>query len=156
MASQKVVFKAIAMSRDLEVRLKNRIANIVIHSDVDSDRFPTLKCSIGAKSCFIRISTDHARSDADGHVDALGLDQRVYTPHKTEILKEEAATPPAPATNDMLAQVLAEVAKNGTKVVVKGGTAVEDAATFAAAAILATTDEAVIRSDAINPLTKQM
>lgn len=154
--AQKVVFKAVAMSRDLAVRLKNRIAGLVVAEGLDADRFPTLKCSIGAKSCFVRIRTDYERSEEDGKVDALGLGQRVYTPHVTELLREASATPPAAATLAMLAQVLAEVSKNGTKVMVMEGTGVEDAANFAAADALATATVAVIKSDDVNPLTQQM
>jgi hypothetical protein len=153
--AQKVVFKAVAMSRDLAVRLQNRIAGLVIHSDVDADRFPTLMLSIGAKSCFVRIRTDYQRSEEDGHVDALGLGQRVYTPHVTEVIREAQATNSA-TTVDMLAQVIAEVSKNGTKVLVEEAVGVENAANFAAAVALTPAVVATIKSDDINPLTEQM
>jgi hypothetical protein len=152
----KVVFKAVAMSRDLAVRLTNRIKGLAVHQDVDADRFPTMKLSIGAKSCFVRIRTDYQESESEGQVDALGLGQRVYTPHVTEVIREAAATPPAAATLDMLAQVLAEVGKNGTKVLVEEATGVEDAADFAAAVALTPVVVSTIRSDDINPLTEQM
>lgn len=155
MAAQKQVFKAQAMARDLEVRLKNRIAGITTTAGLDPDRFPTLEVSVGAKSVWIRIRTDGDRSAADGHVDGLGMDQRVYSPHLTEMLREAAATPPAAATNNMIAQVLAELGKNGTKLVVREGTGVEDTTTWATADAAATTTTSTIRSDDINPLTAQ-
>ena len=156
MASQRVPFKAQAMARDLAVRLQNRISGATITQGLDSDRFPTLQVSIGSKSAFVRIRTDYQRTDEDGHVDALGLQQRVYTPHVTELIREAAATPPDASTVDMQAQLLAEVGKNGTKVLVSEATGVEDAANFAAALALTPTLVSTIRSDDINPLTAQV
>lgn len=152
----KVPFKAQAMARDLAVRLKNRVAGLEIQEDLDADRFPTLQCKIGAKSVWVRISTDYERSEDDGHVDALGLAQRVYTPHKTEIFQEEAITPPDATTLELRAQILAECGKNGTKIYVKEGPGVEDDTTFGAAFTAADTTVAEIRSDDIHGLTKQM
>lgn len=152
----KVPFKSQAIARDLAVRLKNRVAGIAIEEGLDADRFPTLKCSIGAKSLFIRLSTDYERSEEDGHVDGLGLAQRVYSPHKCELLQEAAATPADATTLEMRAQALAECSKLGMKLVVREGTAVEDAATYAAADAAAGTKVAEIKSDDIHPLTQQM
>jgi hypothetical protein len=153
--AQKVIFKAQAMARDLEVRLKNRIASLVTVADVDADNFPTIQCKIGAKSAFIRIRTDYARSEEAGNVDALGLGQRVYTPHVTEFIREAQATNSATTIN-MLAQALAEVCKNGTKVLVEEAVGVEDAANFAAAVALTPAVVATVKSDDINPLTSQI
>ena len=153
--SNKVVFKAQALARDLEVRLQNRIKGVSTQMDLDANRFPTIKCTVSAKSCFLRIKTDFERSEESGKVDALGLNQRVYAPHMTEFLREDTATQDA-ASLEMLAQVLAEIAKNGTKIVIMEGPAVENAATFAAAAALATDVVAEIRSDDIHPLTAQV
>lgn len=155
MAAQPQVFKAQAMARDLEVRLKNRIAGITTEAGLDSNRFPTLKVAVGAKAVWIRISTDSARTTADGSVDGLGLAQRVYSPHVTEMLREAAATPPDASTNDMVTQVLAELSKNGTKLLVREGTGVEDDTTWAAADAAASTTASTVRSDDINPLTSQ-
>lgn len=149
----KVVFKAIAMSRDLAVRLQNRIKGLVVVQDFDTDHFPTLQLSVGAFSCFVRIRTDYQESEAEGMVDALGLGQRVYTPHLTEFIRDTVADP---STYDMLNQVLAEVSKNGTKVLVEAAAGVEAAANFAAALALAPAVVSTIRSDDINPLTEQM
>ena len=153
----KVPFKSQAISRDLAVRLKNRIAGIEILEDLDSDRFPTLKCTVAAKSVFVKISTDFERSEEDGHVDALGLPQTVYAPHKTELLQEDAATADA-GSLELRTKVLAEISKLGTKVLVTEGPLVQDAADYAAAeAIVAAIDPiAEIRSNDINPLTQQM
>jgi len=154
--SNKVPFKSQAISRDLAVRIKNLAAGVAIEESVDADRFPTLKCSVGAKSVFVRISTDHERSEDDGSVDALGLAQRVYAPHKCELLQEEAATPPDASTLAMRAVVLAECAKLGMKLVIREGAGVEDAADWAAADVAADALPIVIRSSDIHPLTQQM
>jgi len=154
--AQKVPFKAQAMARDLAVRLQNRISGLTITQGLDSDSFPTLQLTVSSKSMWIRIRTDYQESEGEGKVDALGLGQRVYTPHLTEVLEEAAATPPTAATLNMRAQALAEVSKNGTKVLVQEGTGVETAANYAAALALATTVVATIRSDDINPLTAQV
>jgi hypothetical protein len=145
------------MARDLAVRLQNRIGSpMVITQGLDSDSFPTLQLTISGDSVWIRIRTDYMESEAEGKVDALGLGQRVYTPHVTELLQEAAATPPAAGTLNMRAQALAEVSKNGTQVLVMEGTGVQTAANYAAALALATTTVATIRSDDINPLTAQV
>lgn len=151
----KVPFKSQAIARDLAVRLKNRIADVEVAEDLDADRFPTLKCVVALKAVFVRLSTDYERSEEDGSVDALGLAQRVYAPHKCEILQEDAATADAASLNLRL-QVAAECAKLGMKVIVREGPAVEDAATYAAADVLAADVVAEIRSDDIHPLTQQM
>lgn len=151
----KVPFKSQAIARDLAVRLKNRVAGIAVEEGLDADRFPTLKCSIGAKSAFIRLSTDFERSEEDGHVDGLGLAQRVYSPHKAELLQEAAASADA-TTLDLRAQALAECSKLGMKLIVREGTGVEDDTTFADADAAASSTVATIKSDDIHPLTSQM
>jgi hypothetical protein len=156
MSSTAVIFKASAMARDLANRLQLRVAGMTIKQDVDANRWPTLQCTVGGKSEWIRIRTAQDESDAEGMVDALGLPQRVYSPHLTEVMEEAAATPPTAGTNDMRRQVLAEVGKNGTEIHVLEGTGVETAASFAAAAALATTLVSTIRSDTTNPLTSQV
>ena len=153
----KVPFKSQAISRDLAVRLKNRIAGLEITEDLDSDRFPTLKCTVAAESVFIRISTDFERSEDDGHVDALGLAQTVYAPHKAELLQEEESTTPLTATYlELQAKALFELSKLGTKLIIKSGAGVKDDTNFADAETAATTIVAEIRSNDINPLTQQM
>lgn len=152
----KVPFKSQAMSRDLAVRLKNRIADLEILEDLDSDRFPTLKCTVASESVFIRISTDFERSEEDGHVDALGLAQTVYAPHKAELLQEDAATAPSATYIELQSKALFELSKLGTKLLIKSGTGVKDDTSFADAEAAATTTVAEIRSNDINPLTQQM
>lgn len=153
--AQKIVFKAIALSRDLAVKLENSIKGSSIVKDSDSDRFPTLQITVNNKSCFVKISTDFDRSEEDGHVDALGMGQRVYAPHKIEFIRENSATADA-SSLDMLNKVLAEISKLGTRVLVSEGASVEDAADFAAALALSPVVVSEIKSDVINPLTKQM
>lgn len=165
MASQKIPFKALALSRDLVVRLKNR-GMTVTSEDVDTSGFPVVKLA-GAtgKAIWLHITTDFADSEAAGKVDALGLEQRVYTPHVVEILKEAQGaagdTVLAAGYIDALAKLMAEVGKLGTAVKVYdnlGGAddSVATAATFAAAVAAATHLAADYRSDDIHPLTAQM
>jgi hypothetical protein len=141
--SNKVPFKAQAMMRDLAVRLKNRTKDLSAAEE-----------SVGGKYAFIRISTDYERSDESGKVDGLGLTQRVYSPHKCELVQEDAATADA-ATLNLRAQIMAEVSKLGTKVCVLEGPAVQDETDFASAFALAV-KVAEIKSDDIHPLTQQM
>lgn len=153
--SNKVPFKAQAMMRDLAVRLKNRTKDLsAAEESVDADRFPTLALAVGGKYAFIRISTDYERSDESGKVDGLGLPQRVYSPHKCELVQEDAATADA-LTLNLRAQIMAEVVKLGTKVCVLEGPAVQDETDFASAFSLAA-KVAEIKSDDIHPLTQQM
>jgi len=162
--STKVPFKAQAMARDLAVRLKNRIAGVTIQEDLDSERFPTFRCYVTAgQSAFVRISTDFERSDEDGHVDSLGLAQRVYTPHKTELLKgdETDTTAIVSATEEaayraMVIQLTAELSKNGTKFIIREGSGVLADTNWADADTAASTTVAEVRSDDIHGLTKQM
>ncbi len=127
---------------------------------MDADRFPTLKCydETAQHAVFVRISTDYERSEEDGHVDGLGLAQRVYAPHKTEILQENDgdATAPTTAYRSLAAQILAECSKNGTKIVGRAGEGVQAASDYAAADTAADEKLYEIRSDDIHPLTSQM
>lgn len=202
-----VPFKAVAIMRDLEVRLKNRISGLVLAPDLDANRFPIVKMTSAAgDDIWMRFRTDYERSEADGHVDGLGMAQRVYSPHVAELWIEDASAPATsydaatvayavgdlvsldgityiciqingtgsavkdPATeaaywtayaapsvgySAFVAQVVAEVAKVGTKVVLKSAEGVNAAANWAAVLALSATDT-VIRSDDINPLTSQI
>lgn len=151
-----VPFKAVAIMRDLEVRLKNRISGLSVASDLDSNRFPLAKLMVSTDAVWIRFRTDYERSEADGHVDGLGMAQRVYSPHVAEIWFDDASGTAVPTANypAFVAQVVAEVSKVGTKVILKTGP-VMDETTFAAVAAVVTVDS-VIKSDDIHPLTSQI
>jgi len=87
-----VPFKAVAIMRDFKVRLQNRISGITLIADLDANRFPVLKMTSSAgDDVWMRLRTDSDRSEADGHVDGLGMAQRVYTPHVAELWIEDAA-----------------------------------------------------------------
>lgn len=165
MASQKIVFKSLALSRDLVVRLKNRGLTILAETQ-DTDGFPVVKIqgAVG-KAIWMHITTDFATSEAEGKVDALGLEQRVYAPHIVDILKEALGaagdTILAAGYSDTVAKLVAECSKLGTAMTVHdnvGGAndSVATAATFAAAQAAATNLAADIKSDDIHPLTMQM
>ncbi len=156
MASTPVVFKAIALARDLGNRLQLRVQGMTLLTNVDANRFPTLQCTVGGDSVWIRIQTDSFESDAEGMVDALGLPQRVYSPNVTQIYEESGETPPAVGSLNLRAQVLAECGKNGTEIQLWEGTGVQTAANFAAAVAAATTLVATIHSDTTYPLTAQV
>lgn len=156
MASQKLPFKSQALGRDLAVRLKNRGIAAAVSEDLDSDRFPVIKLEDGAGDfVWIHITTDHDRQAEDGSVDGLGLAQRTYTPHVINILKEVFLTSSA-SIETLAALATAECAKLGTKLVVRDGTAVKSAASFAAADAAATNVAATYESDDVHPLTQQM
>ena len=154
----KIVFKSQAIARDFVVQAKNRIVDVDVIQGLDADRFPTMQFKIGAKSVFVRISTDFERSQEDGHVDGLGLPQNVYSPHKIELIQESAGGTiiPDPTTLNMRLQVANLCSQQGMKFFVKEAEAVEDAADYDAAIALNPVVVAEIRSDDINPLTSQM
>lgn len=165
MASQKLPFKSLALSRDLVVRLKNRGMTVLAETQ-DASGFPVVKLQ-GAtgKAIWMHITTDFADSEAMGKVDGLGLDQRVYAPHVVEILKEAAGAAGdgilAAGYADKLNLLMAEVGKLGTAVKVydntgAGSDTVAVAATFAAAQAAATVLATDYRSDDIHPLTAQV
>jgi len=155
MPSAPVTFKAQSLARDLAVTLQYSIKGSAVASQSDSNGFPVIQVSVGAKKSWISITTDAAVSDEAGKVDGIGLPQRVYTPHVCTLVQEAAATADA-TTMDMRSQMLAHVVKLGTKVLVKEGTNVEDAASYTAALALTPVLTAKISSDLINPLTNQI
>ncbi len=162
MASQKVPFKSLALSRDLIVRLKNRGLTILAQTQ-DTDGFPVAQISGGADDAlWLHITTDFADSEAQGKVDGLGLEQRVYAPHIVNILKEVVSVDAAtPAYQSALQIVLMECSKLGTAIKVydnAGGVAdsVGEAASFAAAQAAAVVLATEYASDDIHPLTAQV
>ncbi len=162
MASQKIVFKSLALSRDLIVRLKNRGLTILAQTQ-DADGFPVAQISGGSDDAiWLHITTDFADSEAQGKVDGLGLDQRVYAPHLVTILKEAVSADAATsAYQNALTVLLMEVATLGTAVKVysnAGGVAdsVGEAASFAAAQAAADVLATDYRSNDIHPLTAQV
>jgi hypothetical protein len=155
MPSAPVTFKAQALARDLAVNLKLAIPGSAVASTSDANGFPVIQVSVGAKKSWLSIKTDSAVSDESGKVDALGLPQKVYTPHVCELVMEASATADA-TTLDMRAEMIAQTVKLGTKVSIKEGTNVEDAADYTAALAISLTETAKIKSDLINPLTSQI
>lgn len=154
-----VPFKAVAIMRDLEVRLKNRISGLSVASDLDTNRFPIAKMTTAAADyVWVRFRTDYERSEADGHVDGLGMAQRIYSPHVAEIWFDDGsgtATPAGATYPAIVSSIIAEIAKVGSKVVIKQGAILDTAGTWAAVSALSTTDT-VYRSDDIHPLTSQI
>lgn len=142
------LFKAQAHMRELRQRLSLSIPAATFVDDLDANSMPILVVSHASEKQFIKIET----LDNAGRVDALGLPQRVYSPHKCSLIREATATPPA----DILGReiVSAAIAKLGMEIDIYEGTGVKTAANYAAAEALAPTVTVKIRSDEINPLTQ--
>lgn len=144
------LFKAHAHMRELKQRLSIQLQGASFEDALDSNSMPILVVSENSEKHFVKIKT---LDDVSGHVDGLGLPQRVYSPHECIILREAAASADS-ANADLREKLTAASAKLGMKLTIKEGTGVETAADYAAADALATTTVAVIRSDEINPLTQ--
>lgn len=144
------LFKAQAHMRELKQRLQIQIPSASFSDALDANSMPILVISENSEAHFCKIKT---LDDASGHVDGLGLAQRVYSPHECIILREAAATADA-ANADLRERLTAAAGKLGMKLTIREGTGVETAADYAAADALATSTIVIIRSDEINPLTQ--
>lgn len=146
------IFKAAAIARDLKQRLELSTEQTVVETR-DSENYPVLTVQKGADTVAIKVLHDKAN---DGRIDGIGQAQVAYTPHKIYVSQEETATQDA----GFNIEILNEVTKSGTRVIVKkvadlGATNsaanVEDDSTFNALDAVAD-----IKSDLINPLTSQV
>lgn len=143
-------FKAQAMARDLKQRLELTIEGVSVAQSRDAaDENPVLSISKGADSIFVKIG-----AEANDRVDALGLEQRRYSPHVLRMLRETAANQ---SDAELQAKVLVEATKCGTRMELweKAVPAAADVKVPVEDAIAGATKIADIRSDAINPLTSQ-
>jgi hypothetical protein len=92
--------KSINLMRDLKERLKLRLADRTFEDDTDADGYPILKIlgaatpSTVTDNLLLRI---RPLKDDQDKKDALGLDQRVFGPHKLDILKQKTASTDTPA-----------------------------------------------------------
>jgi hypothetical protein len=118
-----------AIMRGLKERLDLTVAGESYKESLDANGFPILEMSKGGENCFLKI----AMIDASGHVDAFGLPQRQYAPHKATVVKEASATL---AQIESSIKFMAQVTKLGMNVEVFEGTGAGAAVDFAAALAL--------------------
>lgn len=139
-------FKAQAMARRLKQQLGISLAGVSVAEAYDADGYPILTVSKGAESLYVFIMN---RGNA-GRVDALGLPQRAYSPHKVVILREDytdATTLPTEIA--MREKVTAESVKLGAKVEIWE----REDVTTAGAVLTGATMVAEIDADPIHKLT---
>jgi len=112
MAELKKAQKAMEL---LKQQMLLRMPTRVQTDSVDANGFPVLLLSdstpaVGEDNILIKIRTIVADWQPK---DALGLDQRVYTPHVAEILLQKNATTTITSTPATIAQVQTEIARMG-------------------------------------------
>jgi hypothetical protein len=138
-------FKAQALMRDLKQRIGMTLAGAAYTDSLDASSYPQMLVVKGSESAFLKIEA----VDNAGRVDALGIAQTSYSPHKCSLIQLADADA---ADDEMRAKVLAEAVKSFTEVWVYAHAAAGFPSTWSLAGC---TLKAVIRSDAINPLTSQ-
>lgn len=82
-------FKAQAMARNLREHLELTLKGVSVKEANDNGFFPILLIKKGAEALYVKI--EMLPDDAQ-HKDGLDLPQRLYSPHKVSILREEAAS----------------------------------------------------------------
>jgi len=112
MAELKKAQKAMEL---LKQQMMLRMPTRVQTDSVDASGFPVLLLSdgsaaVGEDNILIKIRTIIAEWQPK---DALGLDQRVYTPHVAEILLQKNATTTITTTPATVAQVQTEIGRMG-------------------------------------------
>jgi len=160
------LFKAQAHERDLQQRLQILLPAATFVYSQDTQGFPILKVTNGGETEWIYITTEYAAQSGapvgsdpaggsgptpSGHVDGLGLPQRVYSPHMCQIYREASATPPADQNGRN--QIQSQASLMGMKILIWEGTGVASTTTLAAAQAAATSEVSTIPSDYINPQT---
>lgn len=134
-------FKSQAHMRELKQRLQLSLSAAAFTDALDNNGLPSLKIVKGSETMFIKIDL----YDNAGRVDGLGLAQRVYSPHKCQILQDEDTI----SDKAMRAIVLAACAKLGMKIELWEKATLPSSFDLAGATLAAE-----IRSDEINPLTQ--
>jgi hypothetical protein len=126
--------------RELKQRLSLSISGAVFTESMDAAGFPEMKVVASGETIFVKIET----LDNAGRVDGLGLPQRVYSPHKCEIL-QDADTISSLAVRYT---ILGACAKLGMRLEIW-----EKAALPSSFDLSGATQVDVIRADEINPMT---
>jgi hypothetical protein len=124
-------FTAQAQMTGLKERLGLSVAGEEFFDSFDVNGFPVLRVLNHSENSFLTITM----IEASGHVDAFGLPQRQYSPHKCILVREASATTSAIET---AVKVLAQAAKLGMKVEIYEGTGAGAEVTYAAAFALCT------------------
>jgi len=102
-------FKAQAMARNLQQRLKAQVApTLTITQTLDANSMPILKLAKGGETIFIKIEVEQNPS---GGVNAVGMAQESYSPHAVSILRDSTAT-----DQDLREKASSEAVKLGSKV----------------------------------------
>ena len=138
-------FKSQALMRDLKQRIGLTLAGATYTDSLDASSYPQMLVVKGSESSFLKIeATDNA-----GRIDGLGISQTSYGPHKLTLIQVADADA---SDDEQRAKVMAEAVKTGCEVWVYSHAAVAFPTTWA---LTGCTLRAVIKSDAINPLTSQ-
>lgn len=110
-------FKAQAMMRALQENLKLAEPTASFAQSNDSSFFPTMLISVGSAGTYEAILIKiEMLPDAAQHVDALGSPQRLYNPHRINILREDAGGSTAIRQAELRERVTAECIKMGSRV----------------------------------------
>lgn len=78
-------FKAQAHQRELKQRLTLQTKGLVVVESLDSAGMPIAKYTKGSEVIWVKIET---LPNASAPVDSLGLAQRLYSPHRVQILRD--------------------------------------------------------------------
>ena len=137
-------FKAQAMARRFKQQMEISLASVSIAEAFDTDNYPVMTVSKGSESLYVFVQSVGNAS----RVDALGLAQRAYSPHKVVILREDWGTTD-PTEIEMREKVTAEAVKLGAKVEIRE----REDVTTAGAVLTGATKVAEVHPDPVHKLT---
>ena len=135
-------FKAQAISRELRQRIEAAASGLTITEAQDSSFMPILKIVKGGETIYVKTEVE---PNPSGGVDALDLQQRIYSPHRLTILRLEAA---ALVDAELRELVTAEATKAGAKTLIYEVDPVPASYDLTGAALIAE-----IKSNQWHPLT---
>lgn len=134
--------KAQAMSRNFSDRLQASISGVTYAQYLDAASMPETLYTKGSENIWVKMETE---PDAAAPVDALGLTQRLYSPHRVTLLQDGDTV----SDKELRAKVLDLAGKQGCKVLLYEINTLPATYTLAGATLVAT-----IPSDPWNPLTQ--
>lgn len=149
-------FKAQAMMAKLKEELKLSVSGVSFVDGSDSSFFPILlvaKGSGGSREAIL-VKIEMLPDDA-GHKDALDLTQRLYSPHRIRILREDEAGSEVPQQRDLREKVSGECNKLGSKVEIWEKEGIRTATATSSYDLSGATQIATVSTDnrKANPLT---
>jgi hypothetical protein len=133
-------FKSVAHARELKQRLSLQVKGLAVVETADAAGNPIAKYTKGAEVIWVKIET---LPNDSALTDALGLAQRVYSPHRVQILRDSDTISDAGFRELMTAAC----AKLGMKLEIW-----QQATLPASFDLSAATKAADIAADEINPL----